>query len=154
MDEGSDIAGVMPAASWSEDDSPVASEDFPIFDISGRHYVAVPARYCEAEQTTRPDQSSIGRITLGGELHFLFGRANLPDEIVLSEVLTRRELQVAALVADGKCDKQIARMLGISCYTVREHLRRTFSKLHVANRSALVALVVRQQSSLRPPRRD
>jgi len=118
---------------------------FPVFDISGQHYVAVPERYCPSGEVTggKSKQRPVGRIRLGEELHYLFGKKD--GEPYPADVLTRRELQIAMLVADGKGDKQIARTLGISCYTVREHLRRTFSKLHVPNRSALVALVVRRQ---------
>ena len=128
-------------------DAVKAYAGFPIFDISGRRFVAVPARYCKAGETrwTGRRDSAVGRIVLGGELHLLFGRTR-GNSATPAEVLTRRELQIAMLVADGKCDKQIARVLGISGYTVREHLRRTFSKLHVPNRSALVALVVRRES--------
>jgi DNA-binding CsgD family transcriptional regulator len=38
-------------------------------------------------------------------------------------------MQIIWLIADGKCDKEIARALGISGYTVREHVRRTCAKL-------------------------
>lgn len=60
---------------------------------------------------------------------------------VLSEILTRRELQVASLVAEGKVNKQIAALLGISEWTVSTHLRRTFAKLGVRSRAAMAAYV-------------
>jgi DNA-binding CsgD family transcriptional regulator len=59
-------------------------------------------------------------------------------------VLTRRELQVALLIGDGKCDKEIARQLGISGFTVREHIRRIFAKLNIGRRSAIVSCVLGQ----------
>jgi DNA-binding CsgD family transcriptional regulator len=64
-------------------------------------------------------------------------------KLELGDLLTRRELQVALLVAEGNCDKQIARKLGISGYTVREHIRRTFAKLNVSRRAAIVAHVLK-----------
>jgi DNA-binding NarL/FixJ family response regulator len=57
-------------------------------------------------------------------------------------MLTSRELQIAYSVADGKCDKVIAHDLGISEYTVREHMRRIFHKLKVSKRAALVAQLI------------
>jgi DNA-binding CsgD family transcriptional regulator len=57
----------------------------------------------------------------------------------LGELLTPRELQVAALVAMGRANKQIASELGISEWTVSTHLRRIFSKLGVDSRAAMVA---------------
>jgi DNA-binding CsgD family transcriptional regulator len=47
------------------------------------------------------------------------------------------------LISEGKCDKEIARHLGISGYTVREHIRRIFAKLNIGRRSAIVACVLR-----------
>jgi len=52
--------------------------------------------------------------------------------------LTQRELQIAALVAMGRPNKQIADVLHISEWTVSTHLRRMFSKLGVDTRAALV----------------
>ena len=60
--------------------------------------------------------------------------------------LTSRELQIATLIAEGQCDKEIARHLSISSYTVREHLRRIFAKLKVCRRSAVVSCLLRGSS--------
>jgi DNA-binding CsgD family transcriptional regulator len=54
------------------------------------------------------------------------------------DVLTRRELQVVMLVAEGRVNKQIADRLRISEWTVSSHLRRIFAKLSVDSRAALV----------------
>jgi DNA-binding CsgD family transcriptional regulator len=54
------------------------------------------------------------------------------------EVLTARELQIVALVADGRANKQIAAELGISEWTVSTHLRRIYAKLDVDTRAAMV----------------
>lgn len=58
------------------------------------------------------------------------------------EVLTPRELQVCELIAAGRCDKQIARSLGISPYTEREHVRRIFAKLKISSRSAVLPTIL------------
>jgi DNA-binding CsgD family transcriptional regulator len=54
-----------------------------------------------------------------------------------TEVLTKRELQIACLVSIGCVNKQIASELKISEWTVSSHLRRIFTKLGVRTRTAL-----------------
>lgn len=51
--------------------------------------------------------------------------------------LTRRESEIAMLVAEGLLNKQIADRLQLSVYTVGTHLQRMFVKLGVHNRTAL-----------------
>ncbi len=62
--------------------------------------------------------------------------ANLDSGI--TGILTQRELQIANLVAQGHCNKQIASQLKISEWTVSTHLRRVFAKLGVDSRAAMV----------------
>lgn len=57
--------------------------------------------------------------------------------------LTPRERQVVALVAAGHPNKTIARELGASPWTVKNHLRAVFRKTGAANRTALGALAHR-----------
>lgn len=54
------------------------------------------------------------------------------------DLLSERELQIVDLVAHGKSNKQIARKLKISEWTVSTHLRRIFIKLEVDSRAAMV----------------
>jgi DNA-binding CsgD family transcriptional regulator len=63
----------------------------------------------------------------------------LEEPVSAAEFLTPRELQIAALVADGKVNKQIADVLRISEWTVSTHLRRIFAKLGVDTRAAMVS---------------
>jgi ATP/maltotriose-dependent transcriptional regulator MalT len=58
--------------------------------------------------------------------------------------LTRRELQVLALVAAGKTNQQIAAALVISDHTVRRHLQNIFSKVGVSSRAAATAFVLQR----------
>lgn len=53
--------------------------------------------------------------------------------------LTARELQVLALVATGKTNREIAQTLIISDHTVRRHLQNIFAKLGVSSRAAATA---------------
>ncbi len=59
-----------------------------------------------------------------------------------SEPLTERELEVLRLVAKGCCNKEIAAKLFVSELTVRTHVSKILSKLHLASRTqaALYAL--------------
>lgn len=58
--------------------------------------------------------------------------------------LTRRELDVLLLLADGAESGAIARQLTLSEYTVRSHVIRIMSKLGVHTRAAAVAQAIRQ----------
>jgi DNA-binding CsgD family transcriptional regulator len=53
--------------------------------------------------------------------------------------LSPRESEIACMVAKGYGTKQIAAVLEISSWTVATHLRRTFAKLGVRSRAAMVA---------------
>ena len=53
--------------------------------------------------------------------------------------LTSREREVLAWVAQGKTNREIARILWITPSTVRKHLENTYRKLGVTNRVAAVA---------------
>lgn len=53
--------------------------------------------------------------------------------------LTDREIEVLALVADGKTNREIAADLVLSEHTVRRHLQNIFTKIGVTSRSAATA---------------
>ena len=123
------------------------------FVVDGHPFIAVPQP--DAERPDRddpcdfaPDSPAVGGIAWCGRRYLVYdarhalaaSRSPAPS---IAEILTRRELQVALLIGEGKCDKEIARHLGISGYTVREHIRRIFAKLNIGRRSAIVACVLR-----------
>lgn len=54
------------------------------------------------------------------------------------EKLTKRELEILALLAKGFLYKEIADQLGISLSTVRAHLHAVYEKLHVQSRTEAV----------------
>ncbi len=56
-------------------------------------------------------------------------------------LLTVRETQVVTLLLEGLTNKGIARRLGLSPETVKEHLGRVYRKLGVADRVELVSQV-------------
>lgn len=53
--------------------------------------------------------------------------------------LSAREQEIARLISAGHTNKTVAAVLDISLWTVDTHLRRTFAKLGVRSRSAMVA---------------
>ena len=121
------------------------------FDIFGEAFLAVPQREWTNTKVPSSQESSLhmrvaGRLTIDGVPHVILRARTLTTSAIgsssIAQILTRRELQIALLVAEGKCDKDTARDLGISNYTVREHMRRIFHKLNVTKRTAVVALVV------------
>jgi DNA-binding NarL/FixJ family response regulator len=56
----------------------------------------------------------------------------------IASFLTKREGQIATLIARGNSNKQVANQLNISEWTVSTHLRRIFTKLGVDSRAAMV----------------
>jgi DNA-binding NarL/FixJ family response regulator len=56
--------------------------------------------------------------------------------------LTAREGEVAALVAGGLANKQIAGRLGISTSTVKDHVHRILAKTGLPSRAAIAAAVM------------
>jgi DNA-binding CsgD family transcriptional regulator len=59
--------------------------------------------------------------------------------------LSRRELEIARMVAEGHPNKTIAAVLEISTWTVNTYMRRIFAKLGVSSRAAMVAKLMRME---------
>lgn len=55
-----------------------------------------------------------------------------------------RQLQVLALIADGRTNRQAAVALGLSPYTVKEHMSQVLEGLGVTSRAHAVAICMRQ----------
>ena len=60
-----------------------------------------------------------------------------------ASALSKRELNVLRHVASGLSNKQVALRLGISEWTVRNHLTRIFGKLGVVTRTEAVVRAIR-----------
>lgn len=87
-----------------------------------------------------PHDGELTRFACGGCLCAIVSK-DCPRHGPLSDLtamLTERELQITALVSQGRLNKQIADQLHISEWTVATHLRRIFSKLGVKSRAAMV----------------
>ncbi len=63
-----------------------------------------------------------------------------PDAVA---TLSPQEKKIPPLVAEGKTNKEIAEILGLSDKTIKNYLSNIFVKLHVTRRSQLAAMVAR-----------
>jgi DNA-binding NarL/FixJ family response regulator len=72
----------------------------------------------------------------------------------IAELLTSREREVVALVADGLSNEEIAERWVVSNATVRTHVSRAMTKLHARDRAQLVVFAYRSGlASIPTPRR-
>jgi len=81
------------------------------------------------------------------QMHFLLDAlSQVPALKVLNAkgrpLLTSREEQVVALVADGQSNREVARELGLSEHTVKKYLLRIFDKLGISSRVELVLYAI------------
>jgi ATP/maltotriose-dependent transcriptional regulator MalT len=68
---------------------------------------------------------------------------SVSNDTLSAPILTPRERDILALLADGLGNKQIAARLGISTNTVKTHLELLFDKLEVSSRTEAVATAAR-----------
>ena len=66
------------------------------------------------------------------------------DDGLEVEALTRRELQVLRMLADGLGNKEIAGQLNISDHTAKFHVAQILAKLHASSRTEAVAIGMRR----------
>lgn len=70
-----------------------------------------------------------------------FSHTHMSPEGKPATPLTPRETEILHLVAKGMSNREIATNLSISEYTVKNHMKNIFHKLHLENRSQLVRYV-------------
>ena len=83
----------------------------------------------------------LGMSPLAAEARALLGRA----QSLSDGGLTRREREVAGLVADGLTNRAIAQRLFLSERTAANHVQHILDKLGLANRSQIASLVSRER---------
>jgi DNA-binding NarL/FixJ family response regulator len=89
-----------------------------------------------------------GQVWVNNEqlLYLLEGLAQVPSLRMVNaqglKLLTPREEQVVALVADGLSNREVARELNLSEHTVKKYLFRIFDKLGISSRVELVLYAV------------
>lgn len=70
---------------------------------------------------------------------------------MMDNKLTAREAEVLSLISCGHSNKQIAQMLFISLYTVKNHVCSIIKKLKVKNRTdSVIYFLTQKNSSLEP----
>jgi DNA-binding NarL/FixJ family response regulator len=81
----------------------------------------------------------------------LAGQYWIPKEVAsrlasrkLFEELTQREIQILNVLAKGLANKEIADILKISEYTVKDHLKNILAKLHVSDRTEAVTTAIQR----------
>ena len=62
-------------------------------------------------------------------------KANKEGEFNPRSDLTKREMEILKLIADGSSNSEIAKQLVISLHTVKGHVSNILSKLHLADRT-------------------
>lgn len=116
--------------------------------LGGRSRASVP----EAEVEGALGRYRLGGVRLGDALDGVGGMVTvervglpLPSEAALRERfgLTRREAEVAGLLAEGLTDRAIADGLSIAHATARRHTERILRKLGVSRRAAVAARLCR-----------
>ena len=76
------------------------------------------------------------------QIYTALSRIDRDSPLIEEFQLTKRELEVLALIAEGRTNRQIAEILFITTGTVRVHVHAILQKLNVSDRTqaAIVAL--------------
>ncbi len=77
-------------------------------------------------------------------------RQQTPQQLAYQHGLSRRELQIAQLTAQGLSDKEIAKAAGIGFTTVRTYLSQALKKTGCSNRKELIAYVCSRAATHEP----
>jgi DNA-binding NarL/FixJ family response regulator len=88
------------------------------------------------DDRTAPAPTGGGRAVLNGDRNA--GEIS-PDRAAEPHGLSAREIEVMSLIADGQTNGQIAARLFLAEKTVKNHVRRIYSKLGVGSRPAAIA---------------
>ncbi len=124
-----------------------ARESTRLWSDIGSPYEAARARVLVARALREPgdEDSATGELAVAGRAFAEVGATPAAQEVdkLLGRArpggLTEREIEVLRLVAEGKSNYEIARVLVLSQKTVERHLSNIFSKLDVSSRTAAAA---------------
>ena len=129
-------------AHFSTKDSSALALVLPYIDTALRQVIHLP------HQGNAP----AGRAIAGMEYDPAETRAEaviaMSTELLADYNLTKREAEVLGWVAGGKTNAEIAQILHISAFTVKNHMRRLFQKLDVSNRAQAVSKLVPSASNV------
>jgi two-component system, NarL family, nitrate/nitrite response regulator NarL len=127
-------------------------------ELREQHGDGLPIIFVSASRTEESDQ--IAGLLLGADDYFAkpvrtdrvlarvrrLAGARTPLAARAAEVLTAREREVLALLADGLEQDEIATQLFIAPKTVAKHIERILGKLGVHSRAQAIALAARDES--------
>jgi DNA-binding CsgD family transcriptional regulator/tetratricopeptide (TPR) repeat protein len=132
---GSDALGLERAAS--------------AFDQLGSHLFAAEAAAQAQQAYLRQGRARLARVA-AARASLLGAQCPGVQTPALAEVapvpLTRRELEIARLAADGRSSRELAERLGISVRTVDNHLGTVYAKLGVSTREELPSVIGTRRS--------
>jgi DNA-binding CsgD family transcriptional regulator len=127
---------------FKQTESDILANSIGDFTLNHRHYhillLSEPTRTVGGKASGEHQCQEITCFDIQGQSCVIVEAEIAPNQPNLAELLTERELQIATLVALGKVNKQIARKLHISEWTVSTYIRRIFAKLGVESRAAMV----------------
>jgi DNA-binding CsgD family transcriptional regulator len=136
------IGGMLPPAIYE-----IGTRVLARGQADGAAYLALPPRVRIRTASGRWAVIEGARLEGGEETRVAVTlRAATADEIVdllcSAHGLTRRERQLVALLRAGMATKRVSEALGISPYTVQDHLKAIFEKTGVHSRSELISHLV------------
>ena len=132
-------ARILVVTSFAEDD-----QVFPAIKAGASGYLlkdTSPDALLQAIRDVYQGQSSLHPTIARKVMQELSQPPSLPPT---AEPLTEREVEVLKLVAQGLSNPDISRKLGITEGTVRVHISRILSKLHLANRTQAALYAIQE----------
>jgi DNA-binding NarL/FixJ family response regulator len=106
-----------------------------------------PAQLYDLVRAVMRDEAALSPAVAGrllGQIRDGAMASHVPDSEPETPSLTRRELEVLRLVADGLSNKEIATSLFITEGTVKNHVHNALEKLQLENRTQAAAYIVRK----------
>jgi len=121
------------------------AQTYPVFDKQGRQISQVTLHIGGRTNGDAPDHPSALTANTGVPEDQPPGPGGY-DRIgdILPDPLTQREMQVLALMGEGRTNPEISGILGISPHTVKSHVINIFNKLGVNHRTQAVVWAARQ----------
>lgn len=107
---------------------------------------ALLTAYPTAELTSRAEQEGVALLTKDGSLRTVLGALQDAPQGPEAPMLTARESEVIELLAAGLDPSTVARTLGVSVHTAREHVKSILRK--TGSRSQLEAVATARRSGL------
>ena len=135
------LAYVRKATQRHPDLKSIVVSDNTEFEAIDAAFAAGAAAYCVKTASQHDLASAIRQVfersiyLAANEGHDFSARSAAPAIEPVAHDLTKREVEILQLVAEGHSNSQLARMLWVTEQTVKFHLSNIYRKLDVANRT-------------------